>query len=1144
MRLTDATGVGTIVDDDARVPVPVSVSSVTVNEKSSYAVFTVSAEPGSVLDLSTSPGTATAGSMMSAGDYANSIQFWNGSAWITTTVFNATPTADANGTLKVRVGITDDNTSDSGETFTLQATYRNNATNTTLGVAIGSSATGTGTIVDDGTGSYWNSNVDPLTPATDPVVGPTIDPLHPLADDDRTVTIDDQTVNEASPYAVQTITGNAGQYVRLVLDVTGTGTGHALVGSDYTNALEYWNGNAWTVYTAGSYIKMPAATMQVRVAILNDGTLENNETYQITVYNTGGAADVGTVTIADDGSGKKWSFSGPNDPGSAPAVGPGPGFDDERALTINGFTVNEKSPYGVFTVAGVAGQYVTLNCADGTAAGGVDYSTSLQYLNGSTWQTYTAGSHVQVQSNGLLRVRTAIVDDASYEMSESLTLTAANTSGMAVTATGTIVDDGQGDYFGPNDPTPNPNPPTPLDDDRPRNPAFVDDLTVNEGSPFVVFTVTGVPTADVTLSLSDGTALAGTDYTNSLQYWSGSAWTAYNSSTPPALGNDGKLLVRAPVLQDNSNEPDESLQLSVQYTGTRNVGVTSLVPDTSNTFTGTAWIVDDGNGNFFPEAEPNNNVLPPLSPYNPATDPVVGPTLDPTRPLPDDERVVTVNDITVNEASPYAVFTVSGFEGQYVKLLPGTGTATAGSDYTAALEYWNGSAWAPYISDSYVAIPADSDATANEVANLLVRVAITNDGTPDNGETFTLTAFNTGGASDLGTCTIVDDGLGKVFPNLNGRTRRTREHNIERVSRLMQGIVDDVDGDRPCGYPCCKIQGSAQRRCAGAVVGRPGGGHIADGVVDRGITGVVTRQGDREGHRSCRLVDRDVVHAERGTVVVEHCRWICGACGVVRKVLAGTVVVDVDATIGIVAGQRLRGGRRGVSPELDFAHGVTVGQTGFDRERGLDVFIGCHGSGVACRVDIRNLECGGTAKLVETQRNPRRGGHVAESQTGRNRCGDQVAVAGIVRPPARLQRFCQPQIACPVWRSNVHRLDTATAVFQCPVAVHPGDVGGCCDVGPCHLRQLGDRSLTGCIGCNFATVKQQVALCRQRLFDDSPQRFVGLGFTQDDGLVAQADPALATVAEAHPAPASSQSAPDPGAPCSHSPSVRPIHRAP
>ncbi len=768
--IADATGVGTIVDNDARVPVPVSVSSVTVNEKSSYAVFTVSAEPGSVLDLSTSPGTATAGSMMSAGDYANSIQFWNGSAWITTTVFNATPTADANGTLKVRVGITDDSTGDNGETFTLQATYRNNATNTTLGVAIGSSATGTGTIVDDGSGLYWNSNVDPLTPSTDPVVGPTIDPLRPLADDDRAITIDDQTVNEASPYAVQTVTGNTGQYVRLELGVTGNGAGHALAGSDFTQALEYWNGSAWTAYTAGTYVKMPAATMQVRVPILNDSALENNETYQVTVYNTGGTADVGTVTIADDGSGKKWSFSGPNDPGSAPAVGPGPGFDDERALTITGFTVNEKSPYGVFTVAGVAGQYVTLSCADGTATGGVDYSTSLQYLNGSTWQTYTAGSHVQVQSDGLLRVRTAIVDDTVYEMSESLTLTAANTSAMAVTATGTILDDGQGDYFGANDPTPNANPPTPLDDDRPRNPAFVDDLIVNEGSPIVVFSVTGVPTAGVTLSLSDGTALAGVDYTNSLQYWNGSAWAAYNSSTPPALDNNGKLLVRAPVLQDNSNEPDESLQLSVQYTGTRNSGVTSLVPDTSNSFTGTAWIVDDGNGTFFPEATPNNNTLPPVSPYNPATDPVVGPTLDPTRPLPDDDRTVTVNDITVNEASPYAVFTVNGFEGQYVKLVLGTGTATAGTDYTAALEYWSGTAWTSYTAGSYVKVPADADSTAGEAANLLVRVAITDDNTPDNGENFTLTTYNTGGGSDVSTCTIVDDGTGKIFPNLNPAT--------------------------------------------------------------------------------------------------------------------------------------------------------------------------------------------------------------------------------------------------------------------------------------------------------------------------------------------------------------------------------------
>ena len=107
--------------------------------------------------------------------------------------------------------------------------------------------------------------------------------------------------------------------------------------------------------------------------------------------------------------------------------------------------------------------------------------------------------------------------------------------------------------------------------------------------------------------------------------------------------------------------------------------------------------------------------------------------------------------MTVNEGSPFAVFEVSARESQSVKLTLVQGTATAGSDYINALEYWNGSSWTVYTPGTFVKVPSDGDATANEAATLLVRVAIANDAPLDGGETFTLTATNTGGGSDVGT---------------------------------------------------------------------------------------------------------------------------------------------------------------------------------------------------------------------------------------------------------------------------------------------------------------------------------------------------------------------------------------------------------
>ncbi|MBU3600743.1 hypothetical protein ICN28_09455, partial [Polynucleobacter sp. 30F-ANTBAC] len=165
-------------------------------------------------------------------------------------------------------------------------------------------------------------------------------------------------------------------------------------------------------------------------------------------------------------------------------------------LTVNNLTVNEGSPYAVFTVTGATDQFVKLTTANGTA-GSADYGSALQYFNpdanngAGAWVDYTAGDYVQIPEgpnhNGTtLLVRATIASDTAADNGETFTLTATNTGGVAnVISTGnagiaTIKDDGTGSIFTAANTTGNPDTPTaPLDDDRP---LAVSSVTVNEGS--------------------------------------------------------------------------------------------------------------------------------------------------------------------------------------------------------------------------------------------------------------------------------------------------------------------------------------------------------------------------------------------------------------------------------------------------------------------------------------------------------------------------------------------------------------------------------------------------------------------------------------------------------------------------------------
>ncbi|MBU3600751.1 hypothetical protein ICN28_09495, partial [Polynucleobacter sp. 30F-ANTBAC] len=82
----------------------------------------------------------------------------------------------------------------------------------------------------------------------------------------------------------------------------------------------------------------------------------------------GGTAVTGVGTIKDDGTGS--IFTAANTTGTPDT--PTAPLDDDRPLTVNNLTVNEGSPYAVFTVTGATDQFVKLTTANGTA-GSADY---------------------------------------------------------------------------------------------------------------------------------------------------------------------------------------------------------------------------------------------------------------------------------------------------------------------------------------------------------------------------------------------------------------------------------------------------------------------------------------------------------------------------------------------------------------------------------------------------------------------------------------------------------------------------------------------------------------------------------------------------------------------------------------------------
>lgn len=756
----------------------IAVNSIGVNEASPYAVFTVTATAGqTVSSLALAARTATGGGTDygSGSTPADNLQYSidGGLTWVTYTAGAsfAVPTKDAagatvaagdpTGAFLVRTKIINDSPFDNGETFTL-----------TAALAGGQTATGTGTIFDDGTGTVFNNDgtVNAAAAKSDdrganPVVG-------------------DVSVNEGSPFVVFLVEGKPGAEMQLDLVFATPAAGKAadadLVAAG-SPALEYFDGSDWRPYDPAAKPVIPASTggkLFVRTTVVNDAVNEGPETFSLNAtyvagtINTGlgvtaGANDSGVATILDRGTGTVFVADDPATPETdesapaaaavngvatvaAPTVTPATGSlvpvadagrlpNDDRPVTVAGFIVNEASPYGIFTVTGATGQYVTLALADGTAVGGstsptdgsVDYNSALEYFDGTAWQAYTPGGFVQIPATGTtLLVRTAIVNDTSFEGSQSLTLTAANTQGTAsAPATGTILDNGTGSLFAASNTTGTPDSPgtnglpATLNDDRVANPS-VNSVTVNEASPFIVFTVSGMPGAGVAIAMTNDTAtgvghaVLGTDTaaTSVLEVYRNGAWVAATDATS-IINADGTLLVRLAVTNDTPAvyEGPETFGISAAYNG---LGSPVAPITVGGSATGVGTIVDNGTGSLFsssnatgaPEAAGTNGL--------PAT-------------LDNDKPGFSVNDVTVNEADGTITFTVT---------LTGTSVANVTVDYATA------DGTATLADADYTATNGTLTFAPGETTKT-VNVPIADNATYEGAETLTLNLSNpTGGA--------------------------------------------------------------------------------------------------------------------------------------------------------------------------------------------------------------------------------------------------------------------------------------------------------------------------------------------------------------------------------------------------------------
>ena len=316
------------------------------------------------------------------------------------------------------------------------------------------------------------------------------------------LTVSSPTVNEASPYAVFSLTfSQALTQPAAILPTLSSGS--ATLGLDALNRLEYFDGSTWQAVTnAGITYAAGSLGGLLRMPVLPDTLPEVSESLTLTATVLSGLSAgpaQGVLTIRDDGQGGIYlptsTSATPLDPQSPGYTGPP--VDDDRWLSISSPQVNEASPYAVFTITGSPDRPITLS-VDNSDPDSVDLGTSppLEILTPTGWVPYVPGSTVSIPPGGELLARVAIGAEVEpgQDGPESLELVVTPQSGSPVSGVATIQDDGTGGIYPANSTSP-----TPID---PYSPTYSGPLPKNDRPPT---TQTPVQILDVTEGPQDPT---------------------------------------------------------------------------------------------------------------------------------------------------------------------------------------------------------------------------------------------------------------------------------------------------------------------------------------------------------------------------------------------------------------------------------------------------------------------------------------------------------------------------------------------------------------------------------------------------------------------------------------------------------------
>ena len=584
--ISTATGVGTIMDDDALPSLSINSPS---RAESADLVFTVTLSPASgrqvTVDyaLDGTPGTATSGTDYTALPASPSL------------TFNAGET-----TKTITVAVTDDALDEANETVRVTLS---NAGNASLGTA-----TGTGTITDDDAtptlsianasvaeGNSGSANLN-FTVTLSAASGRTVTVGYaPDSTDAGTATSGtDYTASSASG----TLTINAGamsgtitvsvtgdtldeanETVRVTLSNPGNATIAAGMGTatgtitddDALPSLSIDSpSRAESANLVFTVTLSPASGRQVTVDYALDGTpgtATSGTDYTALpaspslTFNAGETTKTITVTVTDDALNEadetvRVTLSGATNAslGTATGVGTITNNDAQPSLSIDSPSRAESMNLAfTVTLSAASGRQVTVNYAldttdSGTATSGTDYAA------------LAAGTLTFAANETTKTITVTVTDDALDEADETVRVTlsgATNANISTATGVGTITD---------NDGAPS---------------LSIADTSVPEGdsgSASLTFTVTLSPASGQTVTVGyavaaadAGTATAGTDY------------AAVTPGTLTFNAGTTSQTITVSVTGDTQDEPDETVKVTLS--GANNAGIGTAV--------GTGTITDD-----------------------------------------------------------------------------------------------------------------------------------------------------------------------------------------------------------------------------------------------------------------------------------------------------------------------------------------------------------------------------------------------------------------------------------------------------------------------------------------------------------------------------------------------------------------------